>query len=532
MRFLHNASILIATLTIGTGRAEAQDPWDPQASQGIHLQTGNFEWIYVDSAKNNNKAITAPDGVLTVAGNQNFLGTLLATIPTNTGTAKLGVRIKASYPHENPYKDPSYPQAPPSPAKKEYQIEYGNGKPLCEGNNRALAIPGSYSTTQKGIYDVFRQNDNRVSFACIPTKAEGKKPWAGRAVLTGGGVAAKCVDWGYPPWFFLRAPWVKPGSGTSPANEAAAQSIHQTCLFMGTADYCGNGKPQTVDGTWIGKFNDRTVRSRDQVIQGTGTGQDGFLKGQYVNNFFFEAAWRPSPLREHGPGGAYCLTKKRWATMPLGLSSLIAANKCPSLQQAEFCHETEEDLVAKEHVLLFSYSLFLDVGLFRCSTNPINPSLWLTATTDELTDNLSWNTQGTLYKYQEQNQPFVFECSNNEFEGAALGLRAEGSPLPEKFPMGWTGTTRPVTLYRHWLGGGTYLTDTNDKPMNANDHPKSLGYILPAASCPGPFCGESLKLYQSGNQYLTTTASNFLPGPFAGLAGQGQVLGYLIDLKK
>ena len=70
MKLAHCATILIGTLSIGGGLAQAQDPWDPQG-QGTHLQRvfvpglSDYDSFYIQSTLN--KPISAPNGVLSVA---------------------------------------------------------------------------------------------------------------------------------------------------------------------------------------------------------------------------------------------------------------------------------------------------------------------------------------------------------------------------------------------------------------------------------------------------------------------------------
>lgn len=51
--------------------------------------------------------------------------------------------------------------------------------------------------------------------------------------MRGDGGIAKCVDMGYKPW------------------TSAADELHQACVRMVRADFCGDGVPFTVDGTAI-----------------------------------------------------------------------------------------------------------------------------------------------------------------------------------------------------------------------------------------------------------------------------------------
>lgn len=71
------------------------------------------------------------------------------------------------------------------------------------------------------------------------------------------GTQAKCVRHGYAPW--LRAP---DGSSLQPA--------HDACVLMLRADYEGNGRPTTRDGTRIDisdRWNIRNVRVQDAAYE-------------------------------------------------------------------------------------------------------------------------------------------------------------------------------------------------------------------------------------------------------------------------
>src|SRR5262249_40727521 len=171
-----------------------------------------------------------------------------------------------------------------------------------------------------------------------------------------------------------------------------------------------------------------------------------------------------------------------------------------------------------------SYSLFLDVALYTCPSSA-DQSLWRTSTTEQLDETppfiLLSDPDAVLYKRDD------FTCRKKDIEGTVLRSGVEGAALPEEFPVGWEGQKQPVALYLHDnLGPGKYKTDTNKNGKSP------IGYILPAKVCPngqGPFCGKPLKLFKANNErYLTTTKNP--TGPFAGLSGE--VLGYLIDLKK
>jgi hypothetical protein len=533
----------MATVAVGNARAGAPPPWDPDPSQGTHLQgIQGIEGIkapepfYIQSTATS--PISAPGGVLILPfGQTDFVAS------AGPNQEKVNVKIVQTYFHANP----SVPFA--TAASYEYEIKYGKEKadqPLCGKNNRALAIPGQYSKTPfQPPGPLYSATVNIVSFSCVPQKIG---TWKEHAVLRGGGVAAKCVDWGYPPWFLQNAfggsplPWVGTTAGGSPlprpatGSASTAQEIHDACLFMAIADYCGKGEPHTLDGTVIADFDAKTITPH---VQSATPPVDPTFKSSSLRSvdFFFEAAWRSGTLGEQQslPGGAYCLSKKRWATIPY----IVDSAKCPNLNP-ESCHELEKDMEDKPRVLLFSYSLFKDVALYTCP-NTSDPPLWRTTTTEQLDETspfIPLNDQNNpTYTHTETNPHSTFSCGQNENEGTVLRSGIEGTPLPQGFPVDWKGKKQPVALYFQGdnLGPDKYKTDTN------NNGKPPIGYILPATVCPngqGHFCGMPLKLFKAcppvgkcrGNneRYLTTTKNP--TGPFAGLSGQ--VLGYLIDLTK
>jgi hypothetical protein len=81
------------------------------------------------------------------------------------------------------------------------------------------------------------------------------------------------------------------------------------CVAMGTADYYGVGQSNTLDGTPIDIYD--VVGIHDINLEPPSNDPV----------FYFEAGWVPgAPIpgtKEHEPGHAICLSKKRWATLPL-----------------------------------------------------------------------------------------------------------------------------------------------------------------------------------------------------------------------
>ncbi|MBD1930102.1 hypothetical protein H6F74_28350 [Trichocoleus sp. FACHB-90] len=128
------------------------------------------------------------------------------------------------------------------------------GKNLCtpDAENVAKAIPLTGSWDETGAHT---ESSNIITFGCTS------------------GVLAKCVRMGYKPW--------KTVKGTS------LRDYHQACTRMARADYCGNGKSHTRDGTPINIYDKLGIQKK--------TPHDGMV---------FEAAWSPE--------GATFINRPRW----------------------------------------------------------------------------------------------------------------------------------------------------------------------------------------------------------------------------
>lgn len=106
------------------------------------------------------------------------------------------------------------------------------------------------------------------------------------------GVVAKCVGWGYKPW--------------GQRNGKSLADYHQACTRMARADYCGNGKSHTKDGTGIDMYDDLGIQTRMTKAVG----------GVDPSKMSFEAAWTTD--------GAYCLDRARY-----GEADKILEAECP-----------------------------------------------------------------------------------------------------------------------------------------------------------------------------------------------------------
>lgn len=125
--------------------------------------------------------------------------------------------------------------------------------PDVEG--RSLAIPVQGAWDARGD---FQPGTGMVTFACTS------------------GAIAKCIRFGYKPWKTYRG--------------VSLQPYHAACMRMVRADYCGDGRPHTKDGTQIDMWDGLGIQVREQ--------KSGHPE-------VFEAAWSPE-------GAAY-LNVPRWS---------------------------------------------------------------------------------------------------------------------------------------------------------------------------------------------------------------------------
>jgi hypothetical protein len=108
------------------------------------------------------------------------------------------------------------------------------------------------------------------------------------------GVIAKCYRWGYRPWVT--------GYGD-------LTTTHWVCTRLARADYCGNGKSHTREGTLINLWDNLPPAGPIQT------------QGQTPVGMLFEAGWNTS--------GAVCLSHARWLlggpTIALGCPDRLLA---------------------------------------------------------------------------------------------------------------------------------------------------------------------------------------------------------------
>jgi hypothetical protein len=101
----------------------------------------------------------------------------------------------------------------------------------------------------------------------------------------------ECYRWGYRPWV----------NGYGNLNIA-----HWACTRVARADYCGDGKMHTLNGTKVNVWDNQPMMGPVQV------------RGTTPPDMTFEAAWDQS--------GALCLSHARWASS----NGMVVAAECPN----------------------------------------------------------------------------------------------------------------------------------------------------------------------------------------------------------
>jgi hypothetical protein len=146
------------------------------------------------------------------------------------------------------------------------------GAPVCSEGQAGMFVPGRWDDS--GAHSI---DGDEITYACMD------------------GVIAKCVSWGYAPW------------------DVGAE-LHQTCTRLARADYCGDGQPWTMNGTFIDVYD--VLGVQDPV---------------HDPEFSFEAAW--------GEDGAICVNATRYDITGADGETVLPAcfaglPRCTSLAEA------------------------------------------------------------------------------------------------------------------------------------------------------------------------------------------------------
>ncbi|WP_257461929.1 ADYC domain-containing protein [Archangium lipolyticum] len=426
---------------------------------------------------------------------------------TNSQNQQVTFTIKSAARHTNVYTGKL------SNTAWEYQVTWtspnGSGD-LCRDGRPALALPGYWEERTF----VPSNNPAKFSFACVPIKTQNAN---GTFWYAKGGVAAKCVDWGYPPWLNKDA---LPGNGVYPATTLdQALRYHVSCVAMASADYCGEARSNTVDGTPIVMFNTQNVQNGKD---GMGNPTPYVAAGPFGSGgkFLFEAAWAAvrAPVRDTTAvsGGlrpkALCLTKKRWSTLPLNGAcasdaSFVQDPRDPITRPnpPRFCEDMSRGELQAAGALLFSYSAYIDAGLYRFVNS--NTGAYLTTSRVEI------GASGRYASYRPDSSipgaaDFLPDIGANRppfYEGPLFSTNAPFAvpALKDTLPLRRYTSTQPDGKRRYV----TLVEGSQVPPGYASDGSNNLeGYIYVR---PPPAGAPVLRLWRKdvGPGLLTTTSS-------------------------
>jgi len=509
---------LLSLITVAP-RAEAANENPPEGEEGHQSEQGTRLHGTVlpglDRLSFSMSNASNPAGPVT--GVKIEQGQLKSTAPALQGTGFVNVkftatvnnvpvtlRIAAAQPHTNVYGDVTMPSVWRSNTVWEYRVKWsvqgGSEKDLCPNGTPALALPGTWNGS------TYTHGTNDFAFACLPYRTTA-------GLFLQGGVAAKCVEWGYAPWPSTD----KRLDGTTvtfPPLEAIRHYV--TCTAMASADFCGEGKPNTLNGTPLTLFHAGNVKTQP----GADSLSPPFIfRGAVNQSYYFEAAWglvdagTGAPIVSYTALGAsprvraqaLCLTKKRWATLPPSGSCSIKATlpdpRGASLtdpNRPKFCDDSNRDDLKGKGAVLFSYSKYLDGGLYRFKRN--NTDQYIVTSMVE-----PGPTNGPLYVLKPESRltPSDFQLDGGvlSFEGPLIKADAPAALVQQlglrkllRYPNK-LDSARSITLVEGMEVPGEY-----DAAL-----PVVEGYVQAVFAPSGP---RPLQLWLKGSTYRTSTSSN------------------------
>jgi hypothetical protein len=381
----------------------------------------------------------------------------------------------------------------------EYAVEVKDATgshPLCEAkHNTALAIPGAWDA--RGALSAKNQ-DTWFSFACVPIPiADLPATNATRFLLrntaqytvqqrqalglpvnerggprTGGGAAAKCIDYGYAPWVggvFAMGRTTRTGKKVQ-SSEAVARRFHNLCTRAMTADYEANGSSHTIPGTVIRIFDltnlpyelckgvilpaacslilpsqptpapplPTVARPIDTVEESLSQLKVAQIVAPEYTHLYYESAWIDDGVTGSRP---MCLAKLRWQTIDAAHIGQISYppstpgphgtwTYCEGRTLQTFAgHDTEPVLVV--------YSAINEKGLYRFNLGTDAAPRWITTSRVQ---------QGSHGIELSAGIPCGRSpCLPSSFEGDVLSADA-----PADTRAHWT--TVPLYLYRNDAG--------------------------------------------------------------------------------
>jgi len=138
---------------------------------------------------------------------------------------------------------------PGDPSMHWYTLTH-EGRSVCSDGERGLFVRGVWDETGARQDSLADDPTIEFTFSCAS------------------GVIAKCVGWGYAP-------------------DEVGPETHEACTRLARADYCGDGRAHTVDGTLVDVYD-----------------RMGVMQPEPGSTLEFEAGW--------GPRGATCVSRPRY----------------------------------------------------------------------------------------------------------------------------------------------------------------------------------------------------------------------------
>jgi hypothetical protein len=229
-------------------------------------------------------------------------------------------------------------------------------QPYCVNNRVAFPLAGQLQR----VDGRFVAAPGAITFACSEYNLNGNRPGA-LTGLTGHGVVAKAMSWGYLPG----------SDGTQIISQATIDggSLHQGAVAAGRAAYCGDGVSHTLDATSIRIFDlvDGNRAYGILPLEPTPISQSVISSTSYS----FESVWGYDLVSKPGGGTTerwhpICLSRLRWQTLPLGShcgTSGVLLD--PRTEGNKFCDDMSWYELVTAGALVGIYSQWNDLGLWR-----------------------------------------------------------------------------------------------------------------------------------------------------------------------
>ncbi|QRK06878.1 hypothetical protein JQX13_43595 [Archangium violaceum] len=403
---------------------------------------------------------------------------------------------------------------------------------LCSTTNGfALAVPYAWTNTGEPMLPTY---STHFTFACIPDPGD-NSTYGG--ILEKGGVIAKCIDWGYPPWSVNKTVIIK--GEEKPYAGQDALDFHQTCVRMAMADYCSEGAPNTLDGSPMAFADMKGVLSFSPsplLTQGGTLHPEPSQKGYYL-----EAVWG---FRDDYRGVTpLCLGKRRWETLSLRGACLNSIGPIKKTYDAigvthitrpldlSICENWDINRLKASEALLFSYSPFLDKALVRFRQSSSYP-LFLTTSSVVL---VNPGPSHLGYRPNLDERDGVPDPSNFGIyqEGGLEQNKVEGSIFSKNIPSSLLWQLKLKPLYQCTLGPSSFiLTDDNHCELPLDQSPLSVrveGFIYAPDD---PVVDEEripLYLWWNENKSAYVTSTEQPPQFYA--PERRRLLGYLPPLR-